>query len=58
MILLQISLFLKITDFHVDESIYDLEKEYIITEKLKPVARLAGDQYAVLGQEFALKRPD
>lgn len=49
---------LKISDFHIDESVYDLDKEYIITENLKPVARLAGNQYAVLGQEFTLKRPD
>ncbi|QIK86640.1 flavin reductase family protein [Erysipelothrix sp. HDW6B] len=49
---------LKIVDFHIDESIYDLDSQYIITERLRPVARLAGNQYAVLGEEFSLKRPD
>lgn len=49
---------LLITDFHVDESVYNSEKGYVMTEQLNPVGRLAGNQYAVLGEEFTLIRPD
>ncbi|OLP66733.1 hypothetical protein BACPU_00920 [Bacillus pumilus] len=43
---------------HLDESVYDAEKGYVYTEELKPVARLAGNDYAHLGTSFVLKRPE
>ncbi|WP_412854885.1 flavin reductase family protein [Bacillus sp. 179-C3.3 HS] len=43
---------------HLDESVYDMNKGYISTETLKPVARLAGNDYAHLGTSFVLKRPE
>lgn len=45
----------KIVRFHIDESIY--ENGRINAETLKPVSRLAGTNYAKLGEIFSLKRP-
>ena len=42
---------------HLDEGVYDVEKGYVSTNELKPVARLAGNDYAHLGTSFVLKRP-
>lgn len=50
--------FIRVTDFFFDETIFDQEKEYILTDKLNPVARLAGNQYATLDEEFMIVRPD
>lgn len=36
--------FIRVTDFFFDEAVFDQEKEYILTDKLNPVARLAGNQ--------------
>lgn len=47
----------RITDFFFHESVIDLAKDYILTGDLNPVARLAGDQYATLNEEFTLIRP-
>lgn len=49
-------LLLEIVKFHIDESVY--EETYIIADKLKPVARLAGADYAKLGEQFTLNRPE
>ncbi|MBT2732478.1 flavin reductase family protein [Carnobacterium sp. ISL-102] len=49
--------FIRVTDFFFDETIFDQEKEYILTDKLNPVARLAGNQYATLDEEFMIVRP-
>ena len=49
--------FIRITDFFFDETVFDQEKEYILTDKLNPVARLAGNQYATLNKEFTIVRP-
>lgn len=46
----------RIVRIHVDESIY--ENGRINAEVLKPVSRLAGTNYARLGEMFSLKRPD
>lgn len=46
----------RIVRIHVDESIY--ENGRINAEMLKPVSRLAGANYAKLGEIFSLKRPD
>lgn len=50
--------FLRVTDYYLDESVLDKSKDYIITKNLDPVARLAGNQYVKLGEEFTLIRPD
>ncbi|MER2173123.1 MAG: flavin reductase family protein [Carnobacterium sp.] len=49
--------FIRVTDFFFDETVFDQEKEYILTDKLNPVARLAGNQYATLAEEFTIVRP-
>lgn len=49
--------FIRVTDFFFDETIFDQKKEYILTDKLNPVARLAGNQYATLDEEFMIVRP-
>lgn len=46
----------KIVRFHIDESVY--ENGRINAETLKPVSRLAGTNYAKLGETFSLKRPE
>lgn len=43
---------------HLDETVYNKEKNYVLPDKLKPVARLSGPNYAGLGEFFSLKRPD
>ncbi|WP_080145454.1 flavin reductase family protein [Marinilactibacillus piezotolerans] len=48
---------LKVTDFYFAESVFDLEKEYILPEALNPTARLSGIQYAEMGRLFTYKRP-
>lgn len=49
--------FIRVTDFFFDETVFDQEAEYILTDKLNPVARLAGNQYATLDKEFTIVRP-
>ena len=46
----------RIVMFHVDESIL-LDDYKINMETYKPVARLAGSNYAGLGEIFSIKRP-
>lgn len=46
----------RVVRFHIDESIY--ENGRINPEVLKPVSRLAGTNYAKLGEIFSLKRPE
>lgn len=46
----------RIVRIHVDEAIY--ENGRIDAGLLKPVSRLAGTNYAKLGEIFSLKRPD
>ena len=48
---------IRVTDFFFDETVFDTTKQYILTEKLNPVARLAGSNYATLDEEFQLTRP-
>lgn len=49
--------FLEVTDFHFDEAVFDVEKEYIRVEALQPVARLAGPYYATLADVYRKDRP-
>lgn len=46
----------RVVRFHIDESVY--EKGRINPEALQPVSRLAGINYAKLGDIFPLKRPE
>lgn len=48
----------RIVYIHMDEKIYDPEKGYIYTDALRPVARLAGSDYAELGKVYSLIRPE
>lgn len=45
----------KVVRFHVDESVY--ENGRILHDRLKPVSRLAGTNYAKLGEVFSIERP-
>lgn len=48
---------IEILDYHFSEAVFDLEKEYVDVERLKPVARLAGPHYGVIGTTYELRRP-
>lgn len=45
----------KVVRFHVDESVY--ENGRILHDRLKPISRLAGTNYAKLGEVFSMERP-
>jgi len=45
----------RVVAFHLDETIY--HDGYISAEVLKPVSRLAGNDYARLGSTFTIERP-
>jgi len=45
----------RVVRFHVDEALY--ENGRISAETLKPVSRLAGSDYAKLGERFSIERP-
>ena len=47
----------KVVCYHISEGVYDAEAGYISVEKLRPVARLAGHDYASLGKTYAMARP-
>lgn len=49
--------FLEVTDMYFDESVLDPDKKYVDYHAFNPVARLAGPNYATLGNEFELRRP-
>lgn len=46
----------RVVQFHVDERIYD-DRGHIAPDKLKPVGRMAGSDYARLGEMFSMERP-
>ncbi|AVL00017.1 flavin reductase family protein [Pediococcus inopinatus] len=48
---------LKVVEMYFDETILNQEKNYIDAKALKPVARLAGPQYANLGKTYRITRP-
>jgi len=48
---------LKVTDFHFDEQVLDTERDYILADKLEPMARLSGMDYSALGEILSLVRP-
>lgn len=49
---------LEVTDYFFQPDIFDFEKEYILPEKLAPLARLAGNDYSHIDHFIRLKRPD
>ncbi|MFD1990582.1 flavin reductase family protein [Paenibacillus nicotianae] len=50
-------LLVRIICYHFDEKVVDAEHFYIWADVLKPVARLAGNNYAGLAQQFTIERP-
>lgn len=48
---------LKVTDFHFDSDVFNSEKEYILADKLDPMARLSGMDYSALGEIVSINRP-
>lgn len=50
-------LLVRIVCYHFDEKVIDPEHFYIHADMLKPVARLAGNNYAGLAQQFSIERP-
>lgn len=46
----------RIVRFHIAEHLYD--KGRIDAQELKPVSRLAGNNYALLGAQFSIERPE
>lgn len=51
-------LLLEVVGIHIDDAVYDEDKGYIIADQLQAVSRLAGSDYAKVGQQFSLERPD
>lgn len=49
---------LRVVANHLDEKVFDQETGYIQTQNLDPIARLAGNQYTTLGEEFTMIRPE
>ncbi|EUJ38951.1 hypothetical protein PWEIH_08761 [Listeria weihenstephanensis FSL R9-0317] len=47
----------RVTYYHFDEAVFDKKKAHILTAELDPVARLAGNDYATLGEIFRIERP-
>ncbi|BBI36327.1 flavin reductase family protein [Cohnella abietis] len=45
----------RIVYFHIDEALY--ENGHVDSELLKPISRLAGNSYSMLGETFSIERP-
>lgn len=50
-------LLLKIENFHLAKEVYDKETGYIDVRNLSAVGRLAGQDYAKIGELFSIERP-
>ncbi|MBC1422513.1 flavin reductase family protein [Listeria seeligeri] len=48
----------RILTYELGDAVYNKEKGYILPEVLNPVARLAGNDYAKLGEIFQVVRPN
>lgn len=48
---------LEVYDYYFSEEIFDAEKEYILPEKLSPIARLAGNSYSHIDDIIDIERP-
>ncbi|MGF6355625.1 flavin reductase (DIM6/NTAB) family NADH-FMN oxidoreductase RutF [Paenibacillus sp. 4624] len=51
-------LLVRIVHYHFSEKVYLADKGYILMDQLKPVSRLAGNDYAKLGDRFTVIRPE
>ncbi|WP_434751447.1 flavin reductase family protein [Paenibacillus amylolyticus] len=51
-------LLVRIVHYHFSEQVYLADKGYILMDQLKPVSRLAGNDYAKLGDRFTVIRPE
>ncbi|SDC72700.1 NADH-FMN oxidoreductase RutF, flavin reductase (DIM6/NTAB) family [Paenibacillus sp. CF095] len=51
-------LLVRIVQYHFSEQVYNPDKGYILMDHLKPVSRLAGNDYAKLGERFTVIRPE
>ncbi len=51
-------LLVRIVQYHFSEQVYNPDKGYILMDHLKPVSRLAGNDYAKLGERFTIIRPE
>ncbi|MEY8745281.1 flavin reductase family protein [Paenibacillus tundrae] len=47
----------RIVQYHFSENVYDPTTKYLLMDQLKPVSRLAGNDYAKLGERFTVIRP-
>jgi len=47
----------RVVRFHLANDVYDPIKGYINSESLRPVGRMAGNDYAALGKLFSIERP-
>lgn len=50
-------LLLNVVHYSLDETVYDTQTGYVDANELAPVSRLAGNDYAGLGETFELVRP-
>lgn len=48
----------RVVRFHFADDVYDQDKGYVLADKLKPVSRMAGNDYATIGKQFSLARPE
>ncbi|MDT0013776.1 flavin reductase family protein [Listeria cossartiae] len=48
----------RIVTYDFADDVFDPEHQYILPEKLAPVARLAGNDYAKMGEIFRIERPN
>ncbi|MBC2288958.1 flavin reductase family protein [Listeria welshimeri] len=48
----------RIVTYDFADEVFDSEHQYILPEKLTPVARLAGNDYTKLGEIFRIERPN
>ncbi|WP_440119097.1 flavin reductase family protein [Paenibacillus sp. QZ-Y1] len=48
----------RIKQYHYSEKVYDPATGYILMDQLKPISRLAGNDYAKLGERFTVIRPE
>ncbi|HBU81826.1 MAG TPA: flavin reductase family protein [Paenibacillus sp.] len=51
-------LLVRIVQYHFSENVYDPATKYILMDQLKPISRLAGNDYAKLGERFTVVRPE
>jgi flavin reductase (DIM6/NTAB) family NADH-FMN oxidoreductase RutF len=51
-------LLVRIVQYHFSKQVYRADKGYILMDELKPVSRLAGNDYAKLGDRFTVIRPE